>query len=206
MVYNLTMEKEILVIILAYLFGSISWALVIGKLFYNKDIRKEGSGNLGGSNAGRVLGKKAGIVVTILDALKCVLVVYIGSLFSIQIGAICGIAAAIGHCFPIFASFKGGKAVATSAGFILATCLYLGVNWWVFIILFITFFLVLYLTKYVSLSSITTFIVACIVNFILKTDMTIIITNIILTLVIIYRHKDNIKRLIKHSEKKITWM
>ena len=103
--------QTIIVIILSYLFGSVPWALVIGKVFYHKDIRKEGSGNLGASNAGRVLGKTAGVAVTILDALKAFLSMYLAYLFAPNAILFAGLACCIGHCFPIFANFHGGKAV-----------------------------------------------------------------------------------------------
>ena len=75
---------EILLILLGYLYGSIPFALVIGKVFYNTDVRESGSGNLGGTNAGRVLGKKAGISVIVLDALKAVIIFYLSSYLSLK--------------------------------------------------------------------------------------------------------------------------
>ncbi len=208
MLYNIYMLNMniILVILFAYLFGSIPWALVVGKLFYKTDVRKEGSGNLGGSNAGRVLGKKVGIIVTILDALKCVLPVYLGTLIDLQIGAICGIVTALGHCYPIFANFKGGKAVATSAGFLLAASLFLNVSWWIFILFLLTFFTTLYITKYVSFASMLAFSFAYTLTFVFKTDSTVSITIALLAILIIFRHRENVKRLIKNEERKITWM
>ena len=107
------------VIILSYLFGSIPWSLVIGKVFFHKDIRTEGSGNLGGTNAGRVLGKKVGIIVIVLDALKAFFSMLLASYIAKDAIIYAGLACCIGHCFPIFAQFKGGKAVATSFGFFL---------------------------------------------------------------------------------------
>ena len=112
---------EILILILAYLFGSIPWALVIGKVFYKTDIRNHGSGNLGGSNAGRVLGKKAGVAVIALDALKALLSVVLAKFMNMSdtICVLAGLMCCVGHCFPIFANFKGGKAVATTVGFVI---------------------------------------------------------------------------------------
>ena len=122
--FNLTL---IIVCIISYLIGSIPWALVIGKVFYGVDIRKHGSGNLGGTNAGRVLGKTAGITVIILDLLKAFLVTWLAVVImpDMPIAAVlAGLFACIGHCFPIFAGFKGGKAVATTMGYILAISLF----------------------------------------------------------------------------------
>lgn len=114
---------EILLILLGYLYGSIPFALVIGKVFYNTDVRESGSGNLGGTNAGRVLGKKAGISVIVLDALKAVIIFYLSSYLSLKfnlnpdIKYLAGLACIFGHCYPIFAEFRGGKAVSTSLGY-----------------------------------------------------------------------------------------
>ena len=98
-------------ILIGYFIGSIPLALVIGKVFYKTDIRQHGSGNLGGGNAGRVLGKKAGLAVMPMDILKVTLAVFMTSFFENRDIAmiVAGLAAAAGHCFPIFAKFKGGK-------------------------------------------------------------------------------------------------
>ena len=112
--------KLALVMVLGYLIGSIPFALVIGKVFYNTDVRQYGSGNLGGGNTGRVLGKKAGLSTMALDLLKVTLVVLIAKLVvgtdtAMALGAL---AAGIGHCFPLYAHFKGGKAVAAMYGYL----------------------------------------------------------------------------------------
>ena len=91
----------IFAILAAYLFGSIPWALVVGKLFYKTDVRQFGSGNLGASNAGRVLGKWAGVSVTILDALKACFVVLLCASFIPSATILAGLACCFGHCFPI---------------------------------------------------------------------------------------------------------
>ena len=197
---------EYLILILAYLLGSISWALVIGKVFYKTDIRNSGSGNLGGTNAGRVLGKKAGAAVMTLDILKCVLAVFLGSLFSPAIGALSGIFCTFGHCFPIFAGFKGGKAVSTSAGLLFSICLFLGQNWLILVIPLIVFLLVLYFGKMVSLASMLACITASIVTCFLSPDWVIRGSIIALSLMIIYRHHANIQRIRKGEESKVTWL
>ena len=197
---------EYIVILLAYLLGSVPWALVIGKVFYKTDIRESGSGNLGGSNAGRILGKKAGVIVMALDILKCVLAVYLGSLFSYQIGALSGLLCTIGHCYPIFAGFKGGKAVSTSVGFLFSICMFLHITWLQFAIPVLVFFIILYLFKMVSLASISAFVTATIATLVLQIDWIIRATIITLALIIIYRHRENIKRLKNNEERKITWM
>ena len=105
------MTQIILWCIIGYLIGSVPWGLVIGKVFYHKDIREYGSGNLGGTNAARVLGTPVGILVILLDALKAFLVMSLNHYIAPGIEQYCGLAVCIGHCFPIFANFKGGKAV-----------------------------------------------------------------------------------------------
>ena len=112
----------VFVLLLAYLVGSIPSGLWIGKLFYGIDIREHGSGNLGGTNTFRTLGKKAGLIVTIMDVLKGTLATLLPVLFGIDAELhplITGTVAVVGHMFPVFAGFRGGKAVATSGGILL---------------------------------------------------------------------------------------
>ena len=197
---------EILLILLGYLYGSIPFALVIGKVFYNTDVRESGSGNLGGTNAGRVLGKKAGISVIVLDALKAVIIFYLSSYLSLKfnlnpdIKYIAGLACIFGHCYPIFAEFRGGKAVSTSLGYFLCIePLYA-------VVAIVVFLLVLKISKYVSLSSISTaLIVLCITPF-LAVSITAKLCMLVAVILLVYRHKDNIKRNKNQTESKIQWM
>ena len=197
---------EILLILLGYLYGSIPFALVIGKVFYNTDVRESGSGNLGGTNAGRVLGKKAGISVIVLDALKAVIIFYLSSYLSLKfnlnpdIKYLAGLACIFGHCYPIFAEFRGGKAVSTSLGYFLCIePLYAVVD-------IVVFLLVLKISKYVSLSSISTaLIVLCITPF-LAVSITAKLCMLVAVILLVYRHKDNIKRIKNQTESKIQWM
>jgi|SRR5690625_640498 len=190
--------------LIAYLLGSIPFALIVGKVGFNIDIRKHGSGNLGATNAFRVLGTKAGIIVTLADILKGTLATIIPLLvsyfFDVEvIRLIIGIFAVLGHTYPIFAKFKGGKAVATSGGIIL------GVNPLLFLAIIITFGLTLYLFKYVSLASMLTGVIATIIV-IFMDDLLLLILVASLTVFVIYRHLENIKRIINKTEPKITWM
>ncbi|MBQ7993334.1 MAG: glycerol-3-phosphate acyltransferase, partial [Solobacterium sp.] len=121
--------KLVLAAVISYLFGSVPWALVIGKVFYHKDIRTEGSGNPGATNAARVLGLPAGIAVTVLDALKGLISMFIAHKIAPGTEIYAGLACCIGHCFPLFAGFKGGKAVATSFGFFLGVAALLTGEW-----------------------------------------------------------------------------
>ena len=145
-----------------YLLGSVPFALIIGKAFYKTDIRQHGSGNLGGSNAGRVLGKTAGIAVMILDILKVTLAMLLVSLFTE--GEICliiaGLFSAVGHCFPVFARFHGGKAVATMYGFLFGMIVVAGRSILLFFIPLATFLLIIFVTRIVSVSSIASSLAA----------------------------------------------
>lgn len=196
-----------ILIISAYLIGSIPSGLIIGKAFYKIDIREHGSGNLGGTNSFRVLGKKAGFVVTFSDILKGTLATCLPLLLSlftdIQVNVsplIFGVVAVIGHMYPIFAGFKGGKAVATSAGILL------GHEPLMFLIIMVVFFLSLYLSKYVSLSSMIAGFAGLVYSIILWDDKLLIAILAILTIFVVYRHRANIKRILNKTEPKITWL
>lgn len=189
-----------ILIVISYLIGSIPSGVLIGKLFYKIDIREHGSGNTGATNSFRVLGKPAGFVVTFLDIFKGFIVVFLPMLFDVNVpGLLIGIFAINGHVYPIYLKFKGGKAVATSAGVLL------GVNPLLFVILIGVFFVILYLTKYVSLSSIIAAI-SCCVGSLFVHDYILLIVSVIVTILLIYRHSSNIKRIVKGTEPKIKWM
>ena len=208
------MTELILSILFAYLIGSIPFALVVGRLFFQTDVRQHGSGNLGATNTFRVLGKKAGFAVTLLDMLKGGIALYIPLLFGSEIHPlICGAAAVFGHVFPIFARFKGGKAVATSAGMLLFY------NPLVFLLLAVSFFGTMYFSKYVSLSSIITAVVAVITTFFTfatvsvagiliyrESDFLYTIIIVILAILLIFKHRTNISRILNGTEPKIKWM
>ena len=112
----------LLICALGYMIGSIPFAYIIGKVFYNTDVRQKGSGNLGGSNTGRVLGGKAGLAVMTLDLLKVTLSVFLASQFSSHPWSMTcsAVSAAIGHCYPIYVRFWGGKAVAALYGYLFS--------------------------------------------------------------------------------------
>lgn len=195
-------------IAIGYLLGSIPFALVIGKLFYHTDVRKYGSGNLGGTNAGRVLGKKAGIATIVLDVLKVVVAVAIVSLIFLDPdNAIwAGVAAAFGHCYPVFAGFKGGKAAATLVGFLLSTAIFTFHNAMYVLIPLIAFFVLLYLFKMVSLASMSMAIVSSLYITFMQNNISITIASWLLSVLVVYRHRVNIGKIINHTENKITWL
>ena len=199
----------IFAMVVGYLIGSIPFALVIGKVFYKTDIREHGSGNLGATNAGRVLGKTAGITVTLLDVFKATIAMLFFYLFKQSETAIllAGLFAAIGHAFPVFAEFKGGKSVATWFGFNLGVCSFILMNWWPFVIAVVIFFAVLYLTKYVSASSMTATVLGSLVHFFFANgDIMIPLALLIVALFVVYRHRANIDRIKNNTESKIKWM
>ncbi|SOC22535.1 glycerol-3-phosphate acyltransferase PlsY [Ureibacillus xyleni] len=196
-----------IIIICAYVIGSIPSGLWIGKIFYNTDIRDHGSGNLGGTNSFRVLGKKAGIVVTLLDILKgtaATLLPLLPFFADTTIHPlILGVIAVVGHMFPIFAGFRGGKAVATSGGVLL------GYAWPLFLVLIIGFFISLKLTKMVSLSSMIVSVIAVIysiIYMIVTGDYALLILVLLLAGFIFYRHRANIKRIKDGTEPKVKWI
>ncbi|WP_397541009.1 glycerol-3-phosphate 1-O-acyltransferase PlsY [Rossellomorea aquimaris] len=189
-----------LILVLAYLLGSIPSGLLIGKTFYGKDIREHGSGNLGGTNTFRTLGVKAGMIVTIMDILKGTVATLLPLLFESDVHMLlAGVFAVIGHMYPVFANFRGGKAVATSAGVLL------GYNYILFLILLAVFFICLYATKYVSLSSMIAAVLAFTYS-IFTGDIPLIIVVGILTIFVVYRHRANIVRIKNKTEPKIKWL
>ncbi|RID82856.1 glycerol-3-phosphate 1-O-acyltransferase PlsY [Peribacillus asahii] len=192
----------ILSLLLAYLIGSIPSGLIIGKTFYKVDIREHGSKNLGATNAFRTLGIKPGIAVTLMDILKGTAATLIPGLLGADIHPLlAGVLAAIGHMFPIFASFKGGKAVATSAGVVL------GYEPFLFLFLIVVFFIALYISKYVSLSSMIAAVASLTYCFIFHLDdWPLIVVIAVLTIFIFYRHRANIKRIMNKTEPKIKWL
>lgn len=193
--------------LIGYIIGSIPFALVIGKVFYKVDIREHGSGNLGGTNAGRTLGSKAGVAVAILDVLKASIAMVIVRLFAPDAIIFAGFFATVGHCFPIFANFKGGKAVSTSVGFLLAISIMITGNVLLhFVVPVVIFFTLLYFTKMVSLSAMIMLVCATLLLFISKVSLSISLTFMVITLIVIYRHKENIERIKNNEERKITWM
>lgn len=193
----------ILLSLLAYVIGSIPSGLWIGKVFYKKDIREFGSGNLGATNSFRVLGIKAGSIVTVMDILKGTVATLLPFFFQLHVDhhfwLLTGAFAIIGHSFPLFADFRGGKAVATSAGVILAYAPLL------FVAALIIFLLTLKISKYVSLSSMIAALAALLISLFMG-DWILIILIACITLFVVWRHRANITRIRNGEEPKIKWM
>ena len=188
---------ETIMFLLAYLLGSIPSGVWVGKIFFKTDIREHGSGNSGTTNTYRVLGKYAGTIVLILDILKGT----IAALLPMWLGSdihpmVVGLFAVIGHVYPIFAKFKGGKAVATSAGIALGAqplfLLGLAVIWGT----------VLFLSSMVSLASIVAVIIGAVASLFIGDPLFALIVWIAMFIVLI-RHKSNIKRIKEGNENKV---
>lgn len=201
--------KITLLIIIAYLLGSIPTGLWIGLYFYKINLREHGSGNTGTTNTFRILGVKAGLVTLFVDILKGTISTILPLLLGVHSISpiLIGFFAVLGHTFPLFAQFKGGKAVATSAGVLL------GFAPLFFLFLAVVFVLILYLFSMISLSSILTAVVAVIMvslspNFgflIPHSDLVFVLTVLMLASIIIYRHMDNIKRILAKKENLVPW-
>ncbi|SDQ10158.1 glycerol-3-phosphate acyltransferase PlsY [Carnobacterium viridans] len=189
--------KITLMFIIAYLLGSIPSGVWVGKKIYGKDIRQFGSGNSGTTNTFRVLGKTAGTVVLLADVLKGTLAACLPLLFQVPINPmVIGLGAILGHTYPLFAQFKGGKAVATSAGVLLAY------NPPFFIYSVCLFLVLLFLTRMVSLSSMISLPLITLSSLFIG-DWILTTIAFILTLFIIYRHRENIKRIRNGTESKV---
>ena len=193
------MLKIILMVVIAYLLGSIPSGLWIGQHFYNKDIRQLGSGNIGTTNTYRVLGPKAGTVVLVVDILKGTLAASQPYLFHSNINSLLiGIFASLGHTVSIFDHFHGGKAVATSAGILLAY------NPPMFLLASAIFVAVLLITSMASAASIigitSIFVIALVMH-----DYILATVAGILTAVVIYRHRSNINRIIHGQESMVSF-
>lgn len=191
-----------------YLLGSVPFALVIGKVFYKTDIRRAGSGNLGGGNAGRVLGKKAGLAVMTLDILKVTLAIFLSTLLpggeEIMIAA--GLCAALGHCFPLFANFRGGKAVATMYGFLFGMWVVGGYSPLAFFLPLAVFLAILFLTKIIALSSIGSALAVTAYLALTTGFSAVVAALLVFDALIIWRHRANLRRIANHTENRITWM
>jgi acyl phosphate:glycerol-3-phosphate acyltransferase len=199
---------ESILLILAYLLGSISTAVMVSKAFFGIDIREHGSGNAGATNTMRILGKKAGIGVLLVDVIKGLLAVklayllpftYANPIHFLNLQVALGVVAVIGHIFPIWANFRGGKGIATLFGMIIAIqpiaalCL-VGV-----------FVLILFFTQYVSLSSIAASLAFPLLILVIFNEPGIMyrLFAIAAALMVVLTHHKNINRLIKGNESKM---
>lgn len=207
------MINDIIAVAIAYLFGSVPWGLFIGLVFFHKDLRKEGSGNIGGTNAGRILGKPVGVLVIVLDALKAFFSMAIAHYLAPGCEVYAGLACCFGHCFPVFTRFQGGKAVATSYGYFLGLALFVTHNWlFTFVLPVVAFFIILFFSRMVSFSSMLALWINAIASTLLyffsadSLRVSVPISLILLSIFVTYRHRANIERIMAGTESKIKWM
>lgn len=209
------MIYAVLTVILAYMLGSISFAVVFSKAFMKKDVRELGSGNAGTTNVMRTGGVKLGALTFLCDVLKGYFACLIGKLvfsnvfengdvWSVYGAFICGLACMLGHVFPIFFQFKGGKGIATSVGIFAVCC------WPAILIGLAVFALGVLLTRIVSVSSIAAAVtvVSCTMIFHYINDPALFwpqaVLAIAMGILVIAKHSENIKRLINGTEKKLS--
>jgi len=209
--HHLLTAENILALGGAYIIGSIPTAVWIGKAFYGIDVREYGSGNAGATNTFRVLGKKAGIPVLLLDIFKGYLALQLvllagnylpGTQQYITFKLALGIAALLGHIFPIFAGFRGGKGVATLLGILI------GVQPEAALICSVIFIIILLITQYVSLSSMSAavaypFIIMLVLH---ETIPTVNIFAMAVAILVLITHQKNIERLLRGSESKVAFL
>ena len=196
-------QENIIFLILAYLIGSFPSAVWLGKTFYNKDVREYGSGNAGATNTFRVLGKKAGIPVLLMDVFKGWFAVYLASFSvadNVESQLAFGIAAVIGHLFPIYTGFRGGKGIATLLGFMIGVePIAAGICALIFLISFL-------ISKYVSLSSIFASIAFPLVIVFSygynNVNSSLFLFSIFVPILALITHQKNIERLIRGEENK----
>lgn len=211
------MVECIIMVIIAYCIGSINFSVMISKKVAGFDVREKGSGNAGSTNVLRTVGKKAAALTLVCDILKGVVAIAISIIIgNIVEGAnkelllqIAGIAVVLGHTFPIFFGFKGGKGVATSLGILLMS------NWKIGLICLVFALVLMILTRMVSLGSCGAAILFPVLTLFINDSYTVLtdgkrgstylIYSIILAVIVLYNHRSNIKRLLNGTENKISF-
>ena len=200
-----------IVAIIAYLIGSINFSVILSKKMAGFDLRDKGSGNAGTTNVLRTVGKKAAIITLICDILKGVVAILIAILANKLVegsnGALlvqfAGVAVILGHTFPIFFKFKGGKGVATSLGVLIMSIWQIGLICLVFALILIA------LTQMVSVGSIAAAILYPVLTLFIPQNYIIpgnyLIYSVVLAVIIVFNHRENVKRLLKGTENKISF-
>ena len=205
------MVAYIIITIIAYLLGSISFSVIISKKIAGFDVRKKGSGNAGSTNVLRSVGKKAAIITLFCDILKGVIAILIAYMISnimkdevdgALLVQLAGIAVVLGHTFPIFFQFKGGKGVATALGVLMI------VNWNIGLICLVFALVLMALTRMVSLGSIAAAVLFPILLIFMPhtaylVDGNYIIFGLVLAILVIWNHRENVKRLLEGKENKL---
>ena len=193
----------LLSIIIPYLIGSINPAIIFSRLFFKDDIREHGSGNAGTTNTLRTYGKRMAALIFVLDFIKAIIAVFIGYLilpYQVGGGAIAGIFVILGHAFPIYYKFKGGKGVACLAGVVLV------LSPISFLILILLFVAIVAMSRFVSLGSIMCVMLWPVIHFAFyPLDAWTCIASIIIMIIIVFMHRENMKRLMSGKESKISF-
>ncbi len=195
------MVKLILSAVIAYLLGSLNFGVIVSKLTLGVDLRDKGSGNAGATNAYRVMGPKKAILVLLGDILKGVIAILIGGYLCGDNGELVALVfGVVGHVFPVFFNFKGGKGVLTAGAM-------LGVfDWRILLILLGSFVILVFITRYISVGSMTAAALLPVTMLIFYWGQyQFFIVGLLLGGAVIYLHKGNIKRLISHTESKFTF-
>lgn len=195
---RMNFTELILMIAMGYIIGSIPFSYLIPKWMGRIDIRQHGSGNTGTTNVVRTLGLKIGIVAFLGDFLKGIIPTAIGLiLFSTLGGIVGGVFSILGHCYSVWLKFKGGKGIATSAGVLVVLMPV------VLIILLTIQFIIIFATRIMSLASISSAIILPVLTALLHSNDQLLYFSVLLAVFIIFKHKDNIKRLLKGEENKL---
>ena len=206
----------ILIAIIAYLIGSVNFSVIFSKKFAGFDVREKGSGNAGTTNMLRSVGKKAAAITLICDILKGVVAIGIAILFGYipemnkeLLLQIAGVAVILGHTFPVFFGFKGGKGVATSLGVLLLS------NWQIGLICLVFALVLMILTRMVSVGSCAAAILFPVLTLFINEHYTVLtegkagnlyfIYTVILAIIVLFNHRENIKRLLNGTENKISF-
>ena len=180
-----------------YLSGSVPYGLLLGKLAGLGDIRQSGSGNIGATNVLRIGGKKLAALTLLLDALKGTVPVLVAKQVHMDYAVLAALGAFLGHLFPVWLRFKGGKGVAVALGITFA------LSWQVGLILCLIWLAVAMISQYSSLSALTAFALAPVIAGLLTADYQVMITMAFLAVLIWIKHRENIKRLLNDTESKI---
>ena len=187
--------KYILVASAGYLLGSLSMSIILSRAVLGEDVRRKGSGNAGATNMARVYGLKAGALTLGGDVLKASLSMLIGWLLLGDVGlALGGIASLVGHCFPVYYNFRGGKGVSVGAAVALA------IDWRVFLSIVLVFALAAFLSTKVSLGSVCAAVAISITSLIFQVSTPKLILAVFGMLLVVFQHRENIKRLINGTE------
>lgn len=188
----------IIAIIISYLLGSVPFGLILTRLAGRGDLRKVGSGNIGATNVMRVGGLRMAGMVWLLDMLKAMVAVFIGTFVSgSEFGALCGFFAVVGHCYPVWLGFHGGKGISSLFGILLA------INPILFVICGIEWLVVALVSGFSSLGATVVFCLIPIFGFVV--DVNIGIVFLLVSLLCMWRHRENIVRLCTGAESKIVW-